>query len=195
LHAFEVTPEPLMIVRPVADPPPAAVVDLPTAKAHLRVTTTAEDALVTLYVAAAQAAIVAYCEASVARQRWEALVGGVAGSHEPIVLPFGPVAAVVSVDAVPPSGPRVPVEGYTAAGPIVGPPSAGWPVAPNAVAIVYDAGPDVAPEPVQLATLLLIGQYYDHRAAVKVGTITQVMPYTVEWLLAPLRATTGVVPA
>lgn len=193
MHEFELVPDPTMIVRPVGDPP-AAVVDLATAKAHLRVTQSAEDALITTYIAAAQAAVLAYTETSLIAQTWEALVGGVGGSTEPIVLPWGPVTAVTAVESVAVDGTRTPLVGWVASGPVVLPPAEGWPAAPAAVAITYAAGPETPEDPVVLALLLLLAQYYDHRAAILTGTISTTLPFAVEWLLAPYRRSSGLVP-
>jgi hypothetical protein len=130
---------------------------------------------------------------SVAIQAWEAIVADVASSQVPIPLPWGPVRSVTAVESVAPGGSRGPIAGYTITGPVVAPPPEGWPPTPAAVAITYQAGPDVPEAPLTQSILLLTGQYYDHRAPIHVGSGSVTLPYTVEFLLAPYRATTGVV--
>jgi uncharacterized phiE125 gp8 family phage protein len=196
LHSSELAPEPLVTVRVLADPAPAPIVTLDNAKLHLRVTSTTEDTLIAQYVAAAQLAVAAYCEASLTRQRLEALVGGVSASREPVVLPLGPVAAVQTVESVAVDGTRTPITGWQASGPVVAPPAGeSWPAAPALVAVTYDAGPDEPEAPAQLAVLLLIGQYYDHRAPLMFGSIAPAMPYTVDFLLAQYRRSSGITAA
>ena len=78
------------------------------------------------------------------------------------------------------------------------PPAAGWP-APAAGAswvrtrVTYTAGVASIPTPVRQAILLLVGQWYDMRAASVVGMTTTPMAHAVEALLALHRTTTGVV--
>jgi uncharacterized phiE125 gp8 family phage protein len=187
-----------MIVRPVAGgPAPEEPVSLALAKQHLRVTNTAEDELIALYLSAARRSIESYCERSIAEQQLEAVVGGVSSTTEPIALWYGPVSAVASVESVPPEGVRVPVVGWSASGPIVGAPAEGWPVAPAAVAITYTAGQPAAEveAPLRQAILLLLGLYYDTRSVNRMGSIVSPIPWTVEYLLAPYRMSTGVVVA
>jgi uncharacterized phiE125 gp8 family phage protein len=182
----------LMVVRPlglVGTEP----VSLDLAKSHLRVTQTAEDTLIAQYVSAARRAVEAYCEMSVAIQSWEAMVGDVASSQVPIPLPWGPVRSVTAVESVAPGGSRAPIAGYTVTGPVVAPPPEGWPPAPAAVAITYQAGSDAPEPPLIQSILLLTGQYYDHRAPIHVGSGSVTLPNTWDFLLAPYRQTTGVV--
>ncbi len=192
LHDYELLEPalPHIIVRPTG-PATTEPVGLPTAKAHLRVTEAAEDALIQQYIAAARRLVEHYCARSLAVQPYEALVGGVAGTTEPIALPWGPVRAVTLVEAVPVEGDRVPVTGWAAVGPLVSAPADGWPAAPAAVAVAYEAGEDPAlvEPPLTQAILLLVGQYYDHRAPIAVGASVATLPFTVEALIQPYSQT------
>jgi uncharacterized phiE125 gp8 family phage protein len=169
-------------------------VTLALAKLHLRVSTTLEDALVAQYLASARRSAEMYVERSMAVQEWEALVGGVGSSTEPILLPMGPVRSVSLVESVPPDGRRDPVVGWGLVGDYLNPPNEGWPAAPAALAVTYEAGTDTPEPPWVQAILLLLGEYYDHRAAVITGTIVAEMPHAVGFLLDPYRASSGLVP-
>lgn len=69
-------------------------------------------------------------------------------------------------------------------------PSASWPglrSEPDAVRIRAVVGYDTLPPAVRAALLLLVGQWYDNRSAVNVGTAVNEMPNSVEALLSNWR--------
>jgi uncharacterized phiE125 gp8 family phage protein len=152
-----------------------------------------EDQLILQYVAAARRTIELAIEHSIAQQGWEAFVGGVGSTAEPIPLSMGPVKLIQTVDAYQPDGATTPITGYTLVGDVLGSPEAGWPASPTVIRVRYIAGMDVPPPPLLQAMLLLVGEYYDHRSAVITGTIVAEMPHAIGWLLSPYRSTTGLV--
>jgi uncharacterized phiE125 gp8 family phage protein len=192
LHGYELAPAPLITLRPTI-PPSAEPLSLALTKQHLRVMHVLEDALVMQYIASARRAVEVYIEQSIALQGWEAIVGGVAGSLEPIPLPMGPVKAVQSVTALQPDGSATPITGFALYQNILFAPVEGWPVAPATVRVAYTAGMQTPPPepPLLQAMLLLVGEEYDHRAAVVTGTIVAEMPHAISFLLDPYRQSTG----
>jgi uncharacterized phiE125 gp8 family phage protein len=192
LHAYELTSAPLITLRPTI-PPSAEPLSLALTKQHLRVIHTLEDALIMQYIASARRAVEVYIEQSIALQGWEATVGGVAGSLDPIPLPMGPVKAVQAVAALTPDGSATPITGFILYRDTLSAPLEGWPVAPAAVRVTYTAGMQTPPPepPLLQAMLLLVGEEYDHRAAVVTGTIVAEMPHAIGFLLDPYRQSTG----
>lgn len=185
------------LTAPATEPIP-----LDEAKFHLRVDHPADDALIQNLIVAARE----YAETDTARAlaeggTWRVVVDG-APSAWPIPLNPAPVASVQLVQLVDSAGTDeditdavvdllpVPAQLY--------PPRAGWPPAPTTAApwvrtiIEFATGTEPPPRDVRQAMLLLVGQWYDSRAAVRTGTIVATMPFGVEHLLAPHRAHSGI---
>lgn len=173
--------------------PPEPIVDLDLAKAHLRVTTEDEDALIEGYVEAAQASVdgpLGWLGRSIATQTLEVRVASFGCLEH---LPFGPVQHIESVVHIDAGGDEVDVSedvyqlvdgGLGLAN------SASWPsVHPSAeaVRVRYIAGFETPPAAVRQAILLLIGQWFRNRSAINVGNIVSSLPNGVESLLAPFR--------
>jgi hypothetical protein len=47
---------------------------------------------------------------------------------------------------------------------------------------------DIMPQTIKFAALLLVGQYYDNRASIMVGTIQSKMDFGLHYLLDPYKA-------
>jgi uncharacterized phiE125 gp8 family phage protein len=189
---------PQRTAQPTVEP-----VTLDEAKLHLRVEHTVDDALIQSLISAARQHVEDVCEASFATdQTWQQTVDGSPGAWW-IPLARGPVQSLTSVELVDSVGAVVdvldcildvdttPARLYS--------PVAGWPEPPTTAApfvrtrVRYVAGLPSPPPPVRHAMLLLIGEWYDARAAINIGNIVSPLPYAVEALLAPYRTTTGLV--
>jgi len=183
-------------VRAAGPGPESEPVTLAEAKLHLRVepALTLEDGLIQTYLTAAREGIEQYTERTWAPRPLEARYGPVPGPW-PLPVPAGPVQDVTAVESIATDGTVAALTGwrFDPVAVVVWPSTDGWPAAPTAVAITYDAGPVVCPEPIRQGILLLLAQYYDHRAGLHVGSGSVTLPYAVEWLLSPYRASTGVV--
>ncbi|HTN60266.1 MAG TPA: head-tail connector protein [Devosia sp.] len=185
--------------------PPAPIVTWDEAKAHLRLSSNAEQALVESYIAAATAWLdgpAGWLGRCIGVQELE-LTDCAFGNDR---LPFPPIVELVSVEYTDGAGVDqiMPDTDYRllANGSIW---AQQWPSvgqSPDAVRVRYSAGyPDrmvvpegggdpvavsTVPEPIKQAVLLLIGQWFVTRASVAVGSINE-MPFAVEALLAPYR--------
>ena len=188
----------LALVTPPAETP----VSLAEAKAHLRVTSTAEDALVAALVAAATQHIEGrqgVLGRALVTQTWDARFDGFPrGLAGRIELPLPPLQSVTSVKYVNGAGDEITIDASTyvvdAQHPIgrIRPAyNMFWP-APRpeegSVRVRFVAGYGAAaavPVPLKQAILLLVGHWYAHREAV--GTPGAPMALAVEALLAPYR--------
>ena len=175
--------------------PPEPIVSLDTAKAHLRVTTDDEDALITAYLEAAQSSLDGpngWLGRAIGLQTLEWLSDDFPDGCTP--LPFGPVQEVEQVGYTDVSGDELTVEVDRF---VVRPDGrirlvrgAAWPSHdgnPDTVRVRYVAGFDPVPAAVGQAILLLVGQWFRNRSAVNVGNIVNALPNGVEALLAPYR--------
>jgi uncharacterized phiE125 gp8 family phage protein len=167
-------------------------VSLAQAKLHLRVETdqTLEDPLIAQYIAAATRGAEQFCERPFASATWRALYQALVTATAPLSLRWGPAQTITTVEAMPAStDPGTPITGWRldASGLVLWPPAEGWP-AEGGVRVTYTIGPPdpaTVPADVVQAILLLVGQYYDHRAGIHVGSGSVTLPYGVEWLLEP----------
>lgn len=173
--------------------PPAPLVELEDAKAHLRVTDNGEDELIQFYIDAASAWIDGpngWLGRSIGEQTIELHVD-VFDCVPP--LPYGPVQSIEQIRFLASGG----IEETLAAdvyglvhGRLILNPGSSWPAVRGdvgGVRIRYVAG-ELEPLPqVRQAVLLLIGQWFRNRMAVVVGTISSSLPFGVDALLSPLR--------
>lgn len=176
--------------------PASLPVTVSEAKAHLRVDHSDEDALIEGLIRAAvshldgRTGVLGRC---IVTQTWELILD--AFPFDAIEIPLGPVASVTSISYVDVNGATQTVSAETyyvdtssLSAWIV--PDDFWPETmdtANAVTVRFVAGTAAADVPAALkqAILLLIGSWYENRAAVNVGNITTTLPFTVDALIAP----------
>lgn len=179
--------------------PGVTPVSLLEAKAHLRVDFNDEDTLISLCIDKAVAAIdgpfgIGRCMVT---QSW--LLSLDCFPEYEICIPLGPVASITSIKYLDSAGveqtlapssywPSLKCEPATVS-PAYG---ATWPIhraMPGSVKIEFVAGTAAASVPADLraAVLLLIGHYYDHRAAAAEGQMSE-LPIGVEAILNRYRS-------
>lgn len=189
---------PRRLTAPVTEP-----ISLADAKLHLRVEHTADDALIQNQISAARAFIEDYCSRAIGAQSWQQTVDG-SPDALPIPLTRAPVTAVTTVELVDTTGTRLAVAGTILDNAVIParvyPPTAGWPAAPAGQSwvrtqVAYDAGSEVTPEPIRQALLLLLGQWYDHRATIHVGSGSVTLPFAFRELLSTYCTTIGLAAA
>jgi uncharacterized phiE125 gp8 family phage protein len=181
--------------------PPVYPITLAEAKQHIKVEVTDDDALIALYIAAATKFAEGRTEAALSYAGWLGLYG-TDDKTRPIPLRPQPIESVTKVESVAEDGTRADLTGYrldTLTG-LLYPPVDGWPVLPAQIGVTFKAGVQpaegetVAPceDDAHLALLLLIGEYYDHRASIA-ATATMPLPFGVDFLLNRISRVTGVV--
>lgn len=158
-------------------------ITLSDAKSHLRVTTDADDTLISLWIAAAREQVEGLTGRALLPQTWELRIDRFPGWRRAVELPIAPLLAVQSIAYSAADGTLTTVDasGYDvlqSGGPRAMPgrvllsPAALWPIArardAQAVRITYQAGyADAASVPAALrsAVLLLLGELYESREA------------------------------
>lgn len=179
--------------------PPDPLVDLATAKAHLRVDDDDQDTLIGAYIAAACAHIDGpggWLGRAVGAQELEAQFDSFPlTARGALDLPFPPlleVSAVTYDDAdaaaqtLDPTVYLVDPRGLLLA------PEKSWPSSYSrrgAVRVTYTAGYAEIPPSIVAAILLMVGDLFENRESAVTGTIAAAIPMstTVERLLAPFR--------
>ena len=191
----------LVPVRTVA--PTAALISLSEAKLHCRVDHTADDSLVTALIAAATDYLDGYSGIlgrALITQTWQM---DFASFDDPMRLRLGNLIAVTGVTYYDSSNSQQTLSSsvYAALSDGIGPyltlkSGQAWPsiyTRNDAVRVTWTAGYGAAasnvPVPIQQAALLLIGQWYDNRAASAAGVTSQV-PFAVDALVSPFCKTT-----
>lgn len=192
-------------------PPAAEPVTLAEAKAHLRVDGTDDDALIASLIEASRI----YCEQFTARafitQTWEYVVD--AFPTREIMLPLPPLQSVTSVKYDDGSGvettlgtDQYEVDNVSQPGWVV-PVTTGWPTSVwdgvNSVRIRFVAGYDPGtdspvdlaanvPQSLKAAILLHVGQLYQQREDIVVGTVVNRVPTGgIEHMLRQYRVALG----
>ncbi|HEY1118192.1 MAG TPA: head-tail connector protein [Acidimicrobiales bacterium] len=163
-------------------------------KAHARILTDAEDALIAKLIPAARRRAESRCNRSFAVQTYELTLDGFPSWRRPLELPRPPLVAVESVaylatdgtlETLDPSACRVVPGTPGLVAPAAG---ASWPATletPGAVKVRYSAGwsAEELPEDARLALLMLVAHWYDRREPIVVGTIVAELPMGVADLL------------
>lgn len=178
-------------------PPTVEPVTLVDAKAHLRITSSAEDALLAGLITAARQVAESECRRALITQTWEKVLDEF---PDEIELPYPPIQAITSIVYIDTAGAQqtlasagyfldsksepgwvAPAYGYT------------WPQtqdAWNVVTITYRAGygsqaSDV-PQAIRQWILLMVGHYYENREASVPGVVMTPLPF-IAGLLDPYR--------
>lgn len=189
--------------------PPEPVISLEKAKAHLRVESEDDDALITDLIEAATAHIDGpdgWLGRALGRQSLELTLDDFRGDGCGVIrLPYPPLLEVELVNYVDPDGTEWTMGStlYTVVGAHAVRPAAGeaWPAVrsfPDSVKIIYAAGyplgdgegaGSVIPAPIRSALLLMIGDLYANRETTAPGAASGEiqMSTTVEALLSPFR--------
>ena len=190
-----------MTLRRVEGPIEAALT-LAEAKEHLRVTDSAEDAMIARLIDAATSHVEQYTGRPLIRQKWEKKLDAFPLLGDAIELAKPPVISVDSViyrdesgvqQTLSPECYELDAQSETAW--LVTTPGFIWPLAYariNAVTIAFSAGwiaAGVLPSDIKAALLLLIGHLFENREAVIVDARVQAfeLPMGVEMLLSPYR--------
>lgn len=154
----------------VVTPPAAEPVTLDEAKAHLRVTTADEDALITRLVAAARRWCESFQQRAWVQRTYRLKLSAFPGGSRPIVLPYPPLAAVNAIRYTRQDGTVVtlsPSRYQVLTGePAQVLPVNGWPsesLAPGLPVVVEYQSGNGATEDEQAAVLLLVGALYENR--------------------------------
>lgn len=180
--------------------PAEQVVSLEMAKEHLRVMHSREDALISAYIAAAQAHIDGpdgWLGRAIGAQTLEMHLPAF-GACGWIALPYPPSVEIEAIEYIDAAGSTVTLDQsqYQLSGNLVRPvwpasfPSAAW-RGPGAETVIvrWTAGYDEAPQPIRVAILLMVGDLYANRETTALGLSASAIPMstTVENLLAPYR--------
>lgn len=181
----------------LVSPPAVEPITLAEAKAHLRVTHSAEDDLIDGLITAARQHAEEYTKRAFITQTWEVTLDAFPTGQ--IRLPRPPLQEVAEVAYTDGNGDEQTVASFTTRPHPVAPAiyplyAAEWPIALDdvgAVRVTFTAGygddrGDV-PAPIRQAIKLLVGHYYANREGVVTGTIATVLPLAVESLLGPYR--------
>lgn len=190
------------VTAPTTEP-----VSLVEAKAHLRVDVADDDTLITALIVAARQTAETYTHRAIPAQTWDLKLDSFFDrdyyADGAIWLPKPPVSSITSVTYLDgagasqtwaattgwlsdlPSGPWARRARIYPAYAVQYPATYG---VPNAVTIRFVAGYTTVPEGLKAAMKLLMGNWYQHRESVIVGTIAQELPSTVAALLWPFKA-------
>ncbi len=185
-----------LVTAPTAEP-----VSLAEAKAHLRVTLSADDALIATYLMAARAAAENYTRRALALQTFDQTFDyGYPCTHDGrqrLVLLRSPLVSVTSVTYVDTAGvtqtlnpSQYLVDTVGIEGRIEAAYGVTWPAVRDqmaAITVRFVAGYAQIPEPVRAAILLTLGHLYEHREDVVIGPSANELPRGAEALLFPYR--------
>lgn len=170
-------------------------VTLDQAKARCRVDGNDDDADINSLIAAATDYVEQYTGRALMVQTWELVLDEFADS---ILIPKGPTTSITSVKYYDENGNLQTISSANYALDAVSNPQwlvratdYTWPTVAegvNNVVIRFQCGSAEAPASINHAILLLIGQWFDNRAAVNVGNIATAMPHAVESLLSNYRS-------
>lgn len=181
-------------------PPASEPISTATAKAHLRVDASADDALIDALVKAARAHVEEITGRSVLTQTWE--YRQAEWSHEIWLPRAAPLASVTTVKYYDQAGVEQTLDASTylvdtmsEPGRLVLAPGQSWPAVQGRdlpITVRYVAGRaaiTAADQPLVQAMLLLIAHWYEHRESVVLTNMRtmEVVPHGVDALLAPLR--------
>lgn len=155
-------------------------------KAHLRVTSSAEDDAITAYGIAATAAVERWTQRIVMTRAAALSLQELPSGKYPIELPGGSIISLTSVVAD-----AVTITGCTTIGhsPALLLPATDWPTIVGdgyPVTITYQVGMATIPQDLNHAVKLLVGEMYERRANAIEGPLTSAI-LSAEYLMAPHR--------
>ena len=155
-------------------------------KAHLRVTSSAEDALITAYGISATAAVERWTQRIVMTRTATLNLQELPSGKCPIELPGGTIISLTSVIA---DGSTI--TGCTTLGhsPALLLPATDWPTVTGdgyPVTITYQVGMATIPQDLSHAIKLMVGEMYERRANAVEGPLNQTL-ISAEYLMAPHR--------
>ena len=164
----------------------ASAVRLNDMRAHLRVDSDTEDALIEDISKAATEAVERWTQRLLVRRQAVLSLPGLPTGLEPVELPGGEVASVISFVAQ-----GSPVTGAAVYGnsPAILVPSADWPVVTAegfSVVITYSVGFATVPEDLKAAIKLIATDLYDRRGQ-STGQLVNLAAVNAEWLMARHR--------
>lgn len=181
--------------------PAVEPISLAQAKAHLRVDTDAEDALIASLITTSRLHIEAALDLALIDQSWTWSIDAWP-RRKPLILPLRPVSAVTSIAVLDESDAahQLSPSDYLLDGNAVparlvwrnpaGPPAPARPA--NGIEIAFVAGfgssADNVPSPIRQALLLLVAHWYEQREPVAAGTGAMPIPTMISELLAPFRS-------
>lgn len=177
--------------------PATTPITLAEAKAHLRVDTSDEDALITGLINAATQHLDAYdgvLGQCIVSQVWELYYDSFPSGD--LEIPLGPVISIDSVEYVDPTtllyvtwnASNYETDLVSLKAWVI--PKGAWPAiasTSNAVRVTFTAGFNPVPQPIKQAILLLVGHWFENRAGVVDNPGMMSVPYAVDALIAPLR--------
>ena len=188
----------VMLTGPAEEP-----VSVEEAKLHLRVSTAADDALISSLITAAREYVESHLRRALVTQVWDLYLDGFPAGEE-IELAMPPLRAVESVTFFRDDGTsgvmsslEYMVDAVGEPGAVVLAKGAGWPTVElrprNGVRVRFEAGYGGAgdvPEGIRQAIKLLVGGLYENREEVIVaqGVSIGVLPFGVKALLSQFRA-------
>lgn len=180
-----------LLVAPAEEP-----ITLAEAKAHLRVTSTGEDTLITSLITAAREQAESFTRRKFITQQWRLYYDELAGLTLNDVTPVDSVGAVKYLDTdgvlttlaadqykLVKGEPAAVLEAY----------GIDWPSTRDEKEAVYIditcgyGAASAVPQTIKQAMLLLIGHLFENRQAVSVGAAASEMPMSVNYLLGPYR--------
>lgn len=172
-------------------------VTLAEAKAHLRLETAADDALVSSLIITSRLHVEAALGLALTTQAWTFILDRWP-AHGEVALPLRPVTAVTEVRLRAADGtPTIlPPSDYVLEGaglpPRLRPAHGSWPrpgLAAGGIEIDFTAGFGAAaaavPQPIRQALILLVAHWYEHRDPVEIGAGSTAIPAPVSDLLEP----------
>lgn len=183
--------------------PAVEPVSLAEAKAHLRVDTASEDALVSSLIITSRLHIEAALGLALITQAWSHFIDAWPDSGPAVPLPLRPVQSIAAVRLYSPdeSVETLPADSYILDGASAPPrlvrksatpwPGPRRPANGIEIALVAGYGNTAAdvPAPIRQAILLLVAHWYEHREPVEIGSHIPV-PLMVSELLHPYRLVT-----
>lgn len=163
-------------------------VELPLAKAQLRVRHADEDTLITQYISSSKAWLERYTAKALDEGE---VIDTFTAFPAYFTLTRGPAVELSSIVYTDANGDEAEVEGASLIDGRVYPPVSGWPATSQntPILVTYLAGYETTPDDLVAAQLLLIGHWYQNREAVAQGTFAEV-PLAVEALAGPYRLPT-----